>query len=87
MTKATNKQLLLCEAIEFSLDFLGDVINGDAYGDLDDTEDGKMAKRGGLAQVEMIRAAVKELHKILQEDADSMSGAIVFKPTKEGGAK
>lgn len=64
----TAKDILIFTGIENALDYLSDIINGDTFGDLDDTEMGEKGKRAGLAQIEMVRAALSVLRKNLKED-------------------
>lgn len=64
----TAKDILIFDGIENALDYLSDIINGDTFGDLDDTENGEEGKRAGLAQIEMVRAALSVLRKNLKED-------------------
>ena len=51
-----------------ALDYLHDIINGDTFGDLDDSTMGKKGKYAGLVQIEMVRAALSVLRKNLKED-------------------
>ena len=55
-----DRQLLFV-GIENALDYLHDIINGDTFGNLDDSQDGKDGRRVGLSQVEMIRSAINTL--------------------------
>ena len=55
-----DRQLLFV-GIENALDYLHDIINGDTFGNLDDSQDGKGGRRVGLSQVEMIRSAINTL--------------------------
>lgn len=64
----TDRDIALFDGIENALDYLSDIINGDTFGDLDDTEMGEEGKHAGLAQIEMIRAALSVLRKNLKED-------------------
>ncbi len=62
----TPKDIMLFDGIENALDYLHDIINGDTFGDLDDTETGKEGRRAGLSQIEMVRAALSVLRQNLQ---------------------
>lgn len=64
----TPKDIALFDGIENALDYLRDIINGDTFGDLDDTENGEKGKCAGLAEIEMVRAALSVLRKNLKED-------------------
>ena len=64
----TDKDIALFDGIENALDYLSDIINGDTFGDLDDTEMGEEGKRVGLAQIEMVRAALSVLRKNSKEN-------------------
>lgn len=64
----TDKDIALFDGIENALDYLRDIISGDTFGDLDDTEKGEEGRRDGLAQIEMVRAALSVLRKNLKED-------------------
>lgn len=58
---------LLSDGIDEALNYLCDIVEGDSFGDLDDTEMGERGKRTGLAQIEMVRAAVSVLRKNFKE--------------------
>lgn len=62
----TAKDIMLFDGIESALDYLHDIINGDTFGDLDDTETGNEGRRAGLSQIEMVRAALSVLRQNLQ---------------------
>lgn len=64
----TAKDIFIFDGIENALDYLSDIINGDTFGDLDDTKKGEEGKRAGLAQIEMVRAALSVLRESLKED-------------------
>ena len=64
----TVMDTMLFDGIENALDYLHDIINGDTFGDLDDTETGREGKRAGLAQIEMVRAALCALRRNPKED-------------------
>lgn len=67
----TAKDTILFYGIESALDYLCDIINGDTFGNLDDTETGEEGKRAGLAQIEMVRAALSVLRGNFKEDKDN----------------
>ena len=62
----TVTDIMLFDGIENALDYLHDIINGDTFGDLDDTETGNEGRRAGLAQIELVRAALSVLRQNLQ---------------------
>lgn len=57
---------MLLDGIGEALDYLRDIVNGDSFGDLDDTVMGMEGKHAGLAQIEMVRAALSVLRQKLQ---------------------
>lgn len=58
---------MLLDGIDEALDYLRDIVDGDSFGNLDDTETGERGKRTGLVQIEMVRAAMSVLRKNLKE--------------------
>lgn len=58
---------MLLDGIDEALNYLRDIVDGDSFGNLDDTEMGERGKRTGLAQIEMVRAAISALRKNLKE--------------------
>lgn len=64
----TVTDTMLFDGIENALDYLHDIINGDTFGNLDDTETGEEGKHAGLVQIEMVRAALCALRRNPQED-------------------
>ena len=67
----TAKDIMLFDGIENALDYLHDIINGDTFGNLDDTQMGKEGKHTGLTQIEMVRAALCALRGNFKEDKDN----------------
>ena len=67
----TVTDIMLFDGIENALDYLHDIINGDTFGDLNDTESGKEGRRAGLSQIEMVRAALSALRGNFKKDKDN----------------
>lgn len=59
---------MLLDGINEALNYLRDIVDGDSFGDLDDTVMGQEGKHTGLVQIEMVRAALSVLRKNLKED-------------------
>ena len=59
---------MLLDGIDEALNYLRDIVDGDSFGDLDDTVMGRNGKHAGLVQIEMVRAALSVLRKNLKED-------------------
>ena len=57
---------MLLDGIDEALNYLRDIVDGDSFGDLDDTEMGERGKHTGLVQIEMVRAALSVLRQNLQ---------------------
>lgn len=58
----------LLDGIDEALNYLRDIVDGDSFGNLDDTVMGQEGKHTGLVQIEMVRAALSVLRKNLKED-------------------
>ena len=67
----TVTDIMLFDGIENALDYLHDIINGDTFGDLNDTESGNEGRRAGLSQIEMVRAALSVLRGNFKKDKDN----------------